>query len=325
MIRISVGAPMTPNKTFACNDAKSMEGGLLLVKARGWGLFERLDCSPLPQPLKILKVSSHSGTIFYVKPHCYLSHLLLLFLKIWSDQVACMYEVSEGGSRKLGRELCRQETWEESQEKHAAYGGQNPYARWLSLLESDDSFYLLKGLSPPAGLGKGNLWMRCHCVICLPAAISSALFEKYSQAGQTGIFGVSVLRIPGLDLISFLVNIVKYILFTLFLCSPSGFGIGSRCVRVSWWLWVAIPFSRRSSRLRDGTQVSCIAGRFFTIWATGNPNLISLSFLPRWGGPLLLWVVLFFWSWTRISRQIIVHTCHVPASLLGSYQAGSLV
>ena len=32
--------------------------------------------------------------------------------------------------------------------------------------------------------------------------------------------------------------------------------------------WVAIPFSRGTSRLRDWTQVSCIAGRFFTIWAT---------------------------------------------------------
>ena len=27
--------------------------------------------------------------------------------------------------------------------------------------------------------------------------------------------------------------------------------------------WVAIPFSRVSSRARDQTQVSCIAGRFF--------------------------------------------------------------
>ena len=32
--------------------------------------------------------------------------------------------------------------------------------------------------------------------------------------------------------------------------------------------WVAIPFSRGSSWPRDQTQVSCIAGRFFTIWAT---------------------------------------------------------
>ena len=32
--------------------------------------------------------------------------------------------------------------------------------------------------------------------------------------------------------------------------------------------WVAISFSRRSSRPRDWTQVSCNAGRCFTIWAT---------------------------------------------------------
>ena len=31
--------------------------------------------------------------------------------------------------------------------------------------------------------------------------------------------------------------------------------------------WAAIPFSRGSSRPRDRAQVSCIAGRFFTIWA----------------------------------------------------------
>ena len=32
--------------------------------------------------------------------------------------------------------------------------------------------------------------------------------------------------------------------------------------------WVAIPFSRASSQSRDRTQVSCIAGGFFTSWAT---------------------------------------------------------
>ena len=32
--------------------------------------------------------------------------------------------------------------------------------------------------------------------------------------------------------------------------------------------WVAISFSRGSSRPRDQTWVSCIASRFFTIWAT---------------------------------------------------------
>ena len=32
--------------------------------------------------------------------------------------------------------------------------------------------------------------------------------------------------------------------------------------------WVAMPFSKGSSRPRDWTQVSCIAGGFFTLWAT---------------------------------------------------------
>ena len=32
--------------------------------------------------------------------------------------------------------------------------------------------------------------------------------------------------------------------------------------------WVAFPFSRGSSHPKDGTQVSCMAGRFFTSWTT---------------------------------------------------------
>ena len=34
--------------------------------------------------------------------------------------------------------------------------------------------------------------------------------------------------------------------------------------------WVAFPFSRESSQPRDWTQVSHIAGRFFTSWATSE-------------------------------------------------------
>ena len=43
--------------------------------------------------------------------------------------------------------------------------------------------------------------------------------------------------------------------------------------------WVAIAFSRGSSRLRAQTWVSCIAGRFFTIWAifAGRAVLIWMS------------------------------------------------
>ena len=37
--------------------------------------------------------------------------------------------------------------------------------------------------------------------------------------------------------------------------------------------WVAFPFSRGASQPRDWTQVSCIAGGFFTSWATGEPKV----------------------------------------------------
>ena len=42
--------------------------------------------------------------------------------------------------------------------------------------------------------------------------------------------------------------------------------------------WVAISCSKGSSQPRDWTQVSCIAGRFFTIWAT-REALSSMDWL----------------------------------------------
>ena len=40
---------------------------------------------------------------------------------------------------------------------------------------------------------------------------------------------------------------------------------------------VATPFSRGSSQLRDQTQVSCIADRFFTVWATREAHLLGTA------------------------------------------------
>ena len=52
-------------------------------------------------------------------------------------------------------------------------------------------------------------------------------------------------------------------------CSPAGFSVyGILQARILEW--IAIPFSRGSSWPRDWTQVSCIAGSFFTIWTTGK-------------------------------------------------------
>ena len=53
--------------------------------------------------------------------------------------------------------------------------------------------------------------------------------------------------------------------------------------------WVAIPFSRGSSWPRDWSQVSCTAGRFFTVWATretpssSSLRIKSLNYSREWG------------------------------------------
>ena len=55
-------------------------------------------------------------------------------------------------------------------------------------------------------------------------------------------------------------------------CSPLGSSI-HEILQARILEWIAIPFSRGSSQLRDQTQVSFIAGRFFTIWATRETRL----------------------------------------------------
>ena len=59
-------------------------------------------------------------------------------------------------------------------------------------------------------------------------------------------------------------------------CSPPGFSVhGTLQARIVEW--VAVSFSRGSSRPRDQTRVSCIAGRFFIVWATREGHVRMLS------------------------------------------------
>ena len=46
--------------------------------------------------------------------------------------------------------------------------------------------------------------------------------------------------------------------------------------------WVAISFSRGSSRPRDWTQVSCIVGRCFNLWTTREAPQEVLILGPTW-------------------------------------------
>ena len=60
-------------------------------------------------------------------------------------------------------------------------------------------------------------------------------------------------------------------------CSPPGSSV-HEILQARILEWVAIPLSRKSSQSRDPIQVSCLAGRFFLIWATREAHLISLYF-----------------------------------------------
>ena len=50
-------------------------------------------------------------------------------------------------------------------------------------------------------------------------------------------------------------------------CSPQGSSVHG-ILQARILEWVAIPFSRGSSWPRFQTRVSCVAARFFTVWAT---------------------------------------------------------
>ena len=70
---------------------------------------------------------------------------------------------------------------------------------------------------------------------------------------------------------TFLLVCVKVAQSCLTLCNPMDYTIHG----ILWAKileWVAVPFSRRSSQPRDWNQVSHIAGRFFSSWATGKPK-----------------------------------------------------
>ena len=60
---------------------------------------------------------------------------------------------------------------------------------------------------------------------------------------------------------------VKVTQSCLTLCNPMDYTVHG-IVQARLPEWVAFPFSRGSSQSRDRTQVSHIAGRFFTSWAT---------------------------------------------------------
>ena len=89
---------------------------------------------------------------------------------------------------------------------------------------------------------------------------------------------------------STLPKIVPYALWKslshVWLCVPMDYSLPGFSVHVILqgriMEWVAIPFSRGSSQVKDRTRVSRIADRFFIIWATREAQgTITISYQPR--------------------------------------------
>ena len=59
-------------------------------------------------------------------------------------------------------------------------------------------------------------------------------------------------------------------------CSLPGFSV-HEILQARILEWVAVSFSRDFSQPRDWTQVSLIAGRFFTIWDTREAQIIFIE------------------------------------------------
>ena len=101
---------------------------------------------------------------------------------------------------------------------------------------------------------------------------------------------------------------VKVAQSCLTLCNPMDYTVHG-ILQAIILEWVAVPFSRGSSQLRDGTQVSHIAGRFFTSGATTKPKNTGV-------GRLSLLQRIFPTHWRRDGLTSVQFSCQVVSSCL---------
>ena len=98
-------------------------------------------------------------------------------------------------------------------------------------------------------------------------------------------------------------------------CSPPGSSVhGISQARIL--KWVAISFSRGSSWAKDWTWVSCIAGRFFTVWAT-RETPVTFPFTSIYSLPYSI-----VCAHSVVSNSVTPRTiaCQVPLSMEFSRQ-----
>ena len=72
--------------------------------------------------------------------------------------------------------------------------------------------------------------------------------------------------------------------------------------------WVAISFSRGSSRSKDWTRVSCIAGRCFTIWATKEAQYVYMYIYVCVYKYIYMYICIYIYIYTHTHTYIYTYT-----------------
>ena len=95
-------------------------------------------------------------------------------------------------------------------------------------------------------------------------------------------------------------------------CTPPGSSVRG-VLQARILEWAAFPFSRGSSQPRDRTQVSHIADRFFTVWATST-NFIIVTYLYFFlviALELDIYIYMYIYTHTHTHTHIYTHwNCH---------------
>ena len=94
------------------------------------------------------------------------------------------------------------------------------------------------------------------------------------------------------------------------LCDPTGCSLPGSSVygilQARILEWIVIPFSRGSFQSRNRAQVSCVAGRFFTVWATGKTNQGSNPTSLHWKHRVLNTRLSGkSWHWSSLTEDIL--------------------
>ena len=92
-------------------------------------------------------------------------------------------------------------------------------------------------------------------------------------------------------------------------CSPPDFSVHG-ILQARILEWIAIPFSRGTSQPSDWTLVSCMVGRFFTVWATGKFLGAVQALIKAMGRTL---IQLSCVSWVNLCKCLLIMSLALSA------------